>query len=73
MKGGSITERSEAETTLGWHARLADKVKQAVRCDEISGIKLILSLGRRSLNMHPPEYKLSADTSLTEVQVSVEG
>lgn len=73
MKGGSITERSEAETTLGWHARLADKVKQAVRCDEISGIKLILSLGRRSLNMHPPEYKLSADTSLTEVRVSVEG
>lgn len=52
---------------------MADKVKQAVQCDEISGIKLILSLGRRSLNIHPPEYKLSADTSLTEVQVSVEG
>lgn len=59
LKSGSITGRSEAEIPLGVHAGLADKVKQAVQCNEISGIRLILSLCRRSLEIHPPEYKLT--------------
>lgn len=41
MKSGRIIGRSEVEAMLEWHVGLTDKMKAAMKCNEISGIKLI--------------------------------